>query len=114
MDLSRTFTAIGSRGGCIGFSSVWPPKHRTANDSCTAPRNRRSGLGSDERAANKPMAELISTFVWQPIGAEHDAEILCDSLGLPCTTGACVPPRATWRGSARRCSTAVPYQTRDS
>jgi CubicO group peptidase (beta-lactamase class C family) len=27
------------------------------------------------------MAELISTLIWQPLGAEFDAEILCDGLG---------------------------------
>jgi CubicO group peptidase (beta-lactamase class C family) len=27
------------------------------------------------------MAELISTLVWQPIGAEFDAEITCDGVG---------------------------------
>lgn len=34
-----------------------------------------------ERAAGKPMAELITTLVWQPMGAEFDAEILCDTIG---------------------------------
>jgi CubicO group peptidase (beta-lactamase class C family) len=34
-----------------------------------------------ERAAGKPMAELISTLIWQPLGAEFDAQILCDGLG---------------------------------
>src|SRR5262249_25757383 len=34
-----------------------------------------------ERAAGQPMAELISTLIWQPLGAEFDAEILCDGLG---------------------------------
>ncbi len=33
-----------------------------------------------ERAAGKPMAELMSTLIWQPLGAEFDAEILCDGL----------------------------------
>ena len=33
-----------------------------------------------ERAGGKPMAELISTLVWQPMGAEFDAEILCDAM----------------------------------
>jgi CubicO group peptidase (beta-lactamase class C family) len=32
-----------------------------------------------ERAGGKPMAELISTLVWQPMGAEFDAVILCDT-----------------------------------
>jgi CubicO group peptidase (beta-lactamase class C family) len=34
-----------------------------------------------ERAGDKPMAELISTLIWQPMGAEFDAEILCDATG---------------------------------
>lgn len=34
-----------------------------------------------ERAAGTRMAELISTLVWQPIGAEFDAEITCDGIG---------------------------------
>jgi len=34
-----------------------------------------------ERAAGKPMAELISTLIWQPLGAESDAEIMCDGIG---------------------------------
>jgi CubicO group peptidase (beta-lactamase class C family) len=34
-----------------------------------------------ERAAAQPMAELIATLVWQPMGAEFDAEILCDATG---------------------------------
>jgi CubicO group peptidase (beta-lactamase class C family) len=34
-----------------------------------------------ERAGGRPMPELISTLIWQPMGAEHDAEILCDGLG---------------------------------
>jgi hypothetical protein len=34
-----------------------------------------------ERAAGKPMPELISELIWQPMGAEFDAEILCDGTG---------------------------------
>lgn len=34
-----------------------------------------------ERAAGRPMAELLSTYLWQPIGAEFDAEIICDPTG---------------------------------
>ncbi len=34
-----------------------------------------------ERAAGERMAELISTLIWQPMGAEFDAEITCDSVG---------------------------------
>ena len=34
-----------------------------------------------ERAAGKPMAELVSALVWAPMGAEHDADLLHDGLG---------------------------------
>jgi len=34
-----------------------------------------------ERASGIRMADLISGLVWQPIGAERDAEITCDPLG---------------------------------
>jgi len=34
-----------------------------------------------ERASGVRMADLISTLIWQPIGAEGDAEITCDPLG---------------------------------
>lgn len=34
-----------------------------------------------ERAAGARMAELISHLVWQPIGAEYDADITCDAYG---------------------------------
>jgi len=34
-----------------------------------------------ERAAGTRMADLISLLVWQPMGAEFDAEISCDRVG---------------------------------
>jgi CubicO group peptidase (beta-lactamase class C family) len=34
-----------------------------------------------ERASGIRLADLISALIWQPIGAEHDAEITCDPLG---------------------------------
>ena len=34
-----------------------------------------------ERAAGVRMADLVSTLIWAPIGAEYDAEITCDGLG---------------------------------
>jgi len=34
-----------------------------------------------ERAAGQPMAELMSTLVWTPMGAGHDADLLHDGLG---------------------------------
>jgi CubicO group peptidase (beta-lactamase class C family) len=34
-----------------------------------------------ERASGTRMADLISALIWQPMGAEHDAEITCDAVG---------------------------------
>jgi CubicO group peptidase (beta-lactamase class C family) len=34
-----------------------------------------------ERAAGIRMADLVSSLIWVPMGAEYDAEITCDSVG---------------------------------
>ena len=34
-----------------------------------------------ERAAGAHMWDLVSELVWRPMGAEHDAHLLCDALG---------------------------------
>ena len=34
-----------------------------------------------ERATGMRMAELISTYIWGPMGAEFDAELTCDPMG---------------------------------
>ncbi|MGH3507025.1 MAG: serine hydrolase domain-containing protein, partial [Nocardioidaceae bacterium] len=34
-----------------------------------------------ERAADTRMADLLAHLIWQRIGAEHNAEVTCDSLG---------------------------------
>lgn len=34
-----------------------------------------------ERAGGARMATLMSTLVWAPMGAEHDADLLCDGVG---------------------------------
>ena len=34
-----------------------------------------------ERASGTTMADLVSELVWEPMGAEHDAEIMCDARG---------------------------------
>lgn len=34
-----------------------------------------------ERATGSPMTALVGELVWAPMGAEHDAEMLCDELG---------------------------------
>ena len=34
-----------------------------------------------ERAAGRPVAELISALVWAPMGAEHEARLLHDGHG---------------------------------
>jgi len=43
-----------------------------------------------ERAVDLPMADLISGLVWAPMGAEHDAEIICDGLGTAVHDGGLV------------------------
>ena len=40
-----------------------------------------------ERAAGLRMADLISTLVWGPMGAERDAEIICDGNGTSVHNG---------------------------
>jgi CubicO group peptidase (beta-lactamase class C family) len=40
-----------------------------------------------ERASGVRIADLISALIWQPIGAEHDAEITCDRLGTAIPDG---------------------------
>jgi CubicO group peptidase (beta-lactamase class C family) len=43
-----------------------------------------------ERAANMRYADLFSTLLWQPMGAEHGAYITVDRLGAPrCAGGVC-------------------------
>ena len=34
-----------------------------------------------ERASGRRMADLVSSLLWVPIGAEHDADITCDRVG---------------------------------
>jgi CubicO group peptidase (beta-lactamase class C family) len=34
-----------------------------------------------ERAAGRRMADLVSSLLWIPMGAEHDAEVTCDGVG---------------------------------
>ncbi len=34
-----------------------------------------------ERASGKPMTDLIATLIWQPMGAEYDADLISDGLG---------------------------------
>ncbi len=54
-----------------------------------------------ERAAGERMADLISTLIWQPMGAEFDAEITCDPVALRSTTGASRRRFVTSPGSPR-------------
>jgi CubicO group peptidase (beta-lactamase class C family) len=51
-----------------------------------------------ERAAGTRLAELIAREVWQPMGAEHDAEITVDAFGNPMADGGI---SATLRDMAR-------------
>src|SRR3984957_645079 len=34
-----------------------------------------------ERASGTRMADLIAALIWQPMGAEHDADLICDAVG---------------------------------
>jgi CubicO group peptidase (beta-lactamase class C family) len=34
-----------------------------------------------ERASGSEMAELLGSLLWQPMGAEHDADLICDGNG---------------------------------
>ncbi len=46
------------------------------------------------RAAGTTWAEAVSTYLWAPIGAEHDAEVTVDREGTPRAAGGlCVVPR---------------------
>ena len=48
------------------------------------------------------MADLISTLVWQPMGAERDGEITCDPLGAAIHDGGVsATARAPWWPSCR-------------
>lgn len=40
-----------------------------------------------ERAAGRRLHELITTELWQPVGAEADAEITLDPYGNPLADG---------------------------
>ena len=40
-----------------------------------------------ERAAGSRMADLMSDLLWQPLGAEYDAEITCDAVGSAVADG---------------------------
>jgi CubicO group peptidase (beta-lactamase class C family) len=40
-----------------------------------------------ERAAGQPFADLLSTLLWQPMGAEHDAYVTVDRLGAARAAG---------------------------
>ena len=40
-----------------------------------------------ERAGGAPLAELIATHLWEPLGAEHDAEVTVDPAGTGVISG---------------------------
>ena len=60
-----------------------------------------------ERAGGTRMARPRRGLIWEPMGAEHDAEITCDRSGPPCTTVASARSPATWPGSVGCCSTTA-------
>lgn len=40
-----------------------------------------------EHAAGRPMASMLSDWLWSPMGASHDADLAVDRLGAPRTAG---------------------------
>ena len=68
-----------------------------------------------ERAAGKPMAELIIELIWQPMGAELNADLLCDALGTALHDGGlCATARDLARfGQLLLDGGAVPHPTRE-
>ncbi|HEY5857410.1 MAG TPA: serine hydrolase [Aldersonia sp.] len=51
-----------------------------------------------ERAGGQAMSELMTELIWQPMGAEHDADLLCDFLGTALHDGGlCATARDTAR-----------------
>jgi len=47
-----------------------------------------------ERACDQPLSDIISEYLWSPLGAEHDAYITVDSHGaMRAAGGICVAPR---------------------
>lgn len=47
-----------------------------------------------ERACDQPLSEIISEYLWGPLGAEHDAYVTVDSHGaMRAAGGICVAPR---------------------
>lgn len=56
-------------------------------------------VGCVKRAAGARMADLISLLIWQPMGAEFEAEITCDGSVRPSTTAACRLEHETSPGS---------------
>ncbi|MDN5766854.1 MAG: beta-lactamase family protein [Humibacillus sp.] len=40
-----------------------------------------------ERASGQPMADLLSRRIWGPMGAEHDARLICDGAGTAMHAG---------------------------
>ena len=51
-------------------------------------------------APRRRMADLISLLIWQPLGAEFDAEITCDGVSTAIHDGGMSAEHETWPGSA--------------
>ena len=83
-----------------------PASSRTAGRSPTGPPTPTCSAGSASGPPARRMADLVSSLLWLPMGAEHDAEITCDSVGHGDPRRRHLGGRrATWRGSAGCCST---------
>ena len=100
VDFSEDYTDLNAEVRLIEEAMGWrPPSARKVPPSMYAYLTTLGGAGAHggvfdyrscetdvlgwvcERAANTRMADLISEFVWSPMGADHDAEITCDGVG---------------------------------
>ena len=100
VDFNEDYTDLNAEVRIIEEAMGWrPPSGRQVPPSMYAYLTTLGGAGSHggvfdyrscetdvlgwvcERAAKTRMADLISSFVWAPIGADRDAEITCDRVG---------------------------------
>jgi CubicO group peptidase (beta-lactamase class C family) len=101
----ETYTALDAEVRVMERSMGWRP-HQPGDPAGTYPYLATLGRGGPhggdfsyrsadtdmlgwacERVSGVRVADLISALVWQPIGAERDAEITCDPLGTAIPDG---------------------------
>ena len=102
------------RASPAGSTRSWPrcgPRRRTAGGSCTARPRPTCWAGCASAPAGRPMAELISELIWQPMGAEHDADHLRRPRHRRARRRSVRDRPRPGAGSARCCSTAARCRT---